>query len=220
MRGGNKHNDCRRMGAGFSDVMAYHTKLQGIPRSIDSNKQRHFLSWKPNRVAHPAPESGGCTLGTNVIHKAANILSAYLVQSPSTLYHSWNVLEVFAGNGSASCILQQAFAQVEWTATDLCEYTNTKMEVLRCDALTAVELFGSQANMLVLVSPPPYSPVSHSGPNDDLGFADYFAIREFLSLQKEQKPQKTKWILFLGELGASDGSTGMCAAICASTCLC
>jgi hypothetical protein len=49
-----------------------------------------------------------------------------------------------------------------------------------------------------MISPPP---VTEDAAN---GYGDYFAVKKWLEL-----PISNKYIIFVGELGASDGSTGM-----------
>lgn len=48
-----------------------------------------------------------------------------------------------------------------------------------------------------MVSPPPVTE------KDEFGYADYFAIKQWTNIPS------TKYIIIVGELGASDGSAGM-----------
>lgn len=191
------------------------TREEDIPEYVTQTQKSHYLSWQPSRVEeHARTPKEGCTLATESIVKVGLLLQEYF-HNADIEHKIWNVLEVFAGNGSGMQILKHAFGSVNWIATDLCPQENE--DVLRCDALTSVELFGADSDVLVMVSPPPYSALTEiieQSPvafaylygDKDLGYADFFAVRTFL---KQCKPDQTKWIVFVGELGVSDGSVGM-----------
>jgi hypothetical protein len=81
-------------------------------------------------------------------------------------------------------------------ATDIIEYPNRVRDVpfTRCNQVVAVSKFGPWCNILLLISPLPY------------GYGDYYAYYDFIASCKEGT--QTKFIVFVGELGASTGSPG------------
>jgi hypothetical protein len=115
---------------------------------------------------------------------------------------------------------------------------SSTIEFARMDAIESVERFGMNSNVLLLVSPPPASKPSIStgelkiittetdGHTDyyasaDLsqltlvpkteaeGYADYYACKDWIDMTKKRDDKITTFIIFIGELGASDGSLGM-----------
>lgn len=139
------------------------------------------------------------TLSPHVLQRAAKSLWKVFFG------FSLNILEIMAGNGCATKILQRELqgCYLSWTATDVqpefpCLATNaTKGDtnIIKCgiDAVAAVEQFGKDHNTLLLVSPPPG--------NDS--YADYYAIELWTKLPN------AVFLIFIGELGASDGSEGL-----------
>jgi hypothetical protein len=108
-----------------------------------------------------------------------------------------HILEVCAGNGKSSFIIRIEilnFIDCPMISTDLYHYDNIDSSHIvnsNIDSSNAVDLYGEDTNTLLLVSPPP-------------GFyVDYFAISKWEKLSGE------RYILYLGELGASDGGEGM-----------
>jgi hypothetical protein len=125
------------------------------------------------------------------------------------------ILEVCAGSGIASNIV---LPNADIIKTDLFESVSNN--VIACDSKTAVEKYGNDCNALLLISPPPNV------------YADYYAIRTFEELNidkiknnsaEEKSTEQTtiteiksteekntkKYLIYIGELGASDGGDGM-----------
>jgi hypothetical protein len=107
------------------------------------------------------------------------------------------ILEVGCGNCGASRMLVENLHPVIYNATDLYGYPIRKRLPSPIRLTTnissdmAVKRFGYESNTLVLVSPPPQSPM------------DFVAIREWERLDGR------RYIIYMGELGASDGCEGM-----------
>lgn len=106
------------------------------------------------------------------------------------------ILEIGAGNGKNSKVFITNFANkvenVEYKGTDLFSYPNPEMEVESgLDSKTAVERYGADRNVLLMISPPPKV------------YVDLYAIRPF------ELMDGVRYLIFVGELGASDGGEGM-----------
>ena len=109
-----------------------------------------------------------------------------------------NVLEVGSGNGHNSLIIKNIFENnkrlEKFVATDLLDHESKELDILTgFPSEEAVKKFGKDTDVLLLVCPPPNC------------YVDYYAIKEF----EETKTNKTKYVIFIGELGASDGGKGM-----------
>jgi hypothetical protein len=70
------------------------------------------------------------------------------------------------------------------------------------NSVDAVEKFGANSNVLLMISPPPSITEEYK-----CGYGDYYVCYDFILQTKKQKQEK--FIIFIGELGESDGSTGM-----------
>ena len=122
------------------------------------------------------------------------------------------ILETMAGNCEASFICYSIFRDyvIHWWATD-----HTRFEIKRtfpesftfvqCDSVAAVQRLGNSADILLMISPPCSMPIKET--DDVCGFADYYACHDFIQMSIGQP--KPKYIIFVGELGASDGTEGM-----------
>lgn len=129
------------------------------------------------------------------LEKAASILLQFFQGSKSNP----KILEIFAGNCRASQILQNKLKVKTWIASDVMEFKvqSKNITFVQSDAVTVVEKFGVESNVLLLISPPP----GHH-------YADYFASVDFIH-QTQLKNLSDRFIVFIGELGASDGTEGM-----------
>ena len=95
-----------------------------------------------------------------------------------------NILEVFAKNQVGSNIINKKLpAGTKHKMTDIINGINS---------VQAVEQFGKEYDILMMISVPPGQ-----------HYADYFAIEEW------KKLDNAKYVIFVGELGQSDGSIGM-----------
>ena len=121
-----------------------------------------------------------------------------------------NILDPFAGNGIASKIIYDEVKQVldckfEYIATDFqniskCMSNRSHFVEFNLDCIDSIEKYYQKAEILLLMCPPPYQYIK--GDENPTGFADYFAIKRWGELNK-------KIVMFIGEMGRTDGSEGM-----------
>ncbi len=102
-----------------------------------------------------------------------------------------NIIEVGSGNNANSCYFERvlsSFRRIKsFIKTDIYDYEIPGNYV--CNSETAITKYGQESNILLLICPPVYS------------YMDYFAIKEF-----EKTPMKKKFIIYIGDIGISDGS--------------
>jgi hypothetical protein len=144
------------------------------------------------------PEKNKSTMPAETVNSAAILLAgAISVMFPKTPC----VLEIFAGNLVGSQILQKK-TNAKWIASDI---VNTpavpNIKFYNKDALSAVQQLGAEADILIAVAAPPFNDSS------DLQFCDLFAINAFI--EESLKTVSVKLIVLVGEIGASDFSTGL-----------
>lgn len=145
---------------------------------------------------------GGPFLNENLLESAGDEIGKYF----KSISFEPIILEVCAGNGLASYYLRTNIlnhVSCPMISTDLYSYPNNLTYLTSnmsnsehivngdYDSGKAVEKFGDDANTLLLISPPPGM------------YVDYFAISKW-----ENIPGR-RYILYIGELGASDGGEGM-----------
>ena len=196
-----------------------------LPVNINNPNMRNIIikSWsKENILASDncsSQNTPSSTLNSDLIEKAANLINEYFIEKQ---IKNICVLELFAGNCCASLIthntLQNLLDTIQtpnWRCTDIVNYnnlpnlpTNIIFDELHC--VDAVARYGPNANVLLLISPPPHSAPRDNKKNDgDLGYGDYYACHDFITQTLELETFVTKYIIFVGELGASDGSEGI-----------
>jgi len=136
------------------------------------------------------------TLFPSSIVCACREIASYFEKINNDFTKKLNILEVGSGNGYNTRIINVMLNQVIKTtiiATDLFSYEpsyfNIHSNILSHDA---VKKYGNDCNVLMLISPPCHD------------FMDYYAIKTF-----EEINDKEKFIIYIGELGASDGAEGM-----------
>ncbi len=127
--------------------------------------------------------------GTTNITPALSIINMVF----KSFKHELNILEVGSGNGFNTSMVSNLDNIKSLTATDMLKYENTYYCIEQKLSHIAVQEYEEEIDILLMISPPP------------MGLMDYYAIKEY-----EIKNQKrTKYLMFLGELGASDGSEGI-----------
>lgn len=210
-----------------------YSRIAELPHNINDPDIRKKISdsWVADNITGPGNEKVDINftfLTKSTLDKAAIALSQYFdernisnqssdcaltkEQSLNSLKQSpdpkLTLVEVFAGNGRASLILQVLCGRFfsEWVKTDIREH----MGVIQMHAVKAVETYPS--DVLLLICPPPYNEpqfgeqrarkIPNSVAHGDYGYADYYAYVNFI------KQPQSKFIIFLGELGAADGSSG------------
>jgi hypothetical protein len=145
------------------------------------------------------PKKGKCTMGERVVQKAGDRIWEYLKENH---LEEVKILEPFAGNGVASAIIQKRL-NVEIKSTDilnLSKYVNESSYPVEfgLSGVDTVEKYTQGGyNTLMMVSPPPESS------KDNPLYGDYFTIRAWTNVES------AKLFIFIGEMGASDGSEGL-----------
>lgn len=201
-----------------------------LPEDIDANQAQYERSWVSEIISEIGVNKskyGQSTLSPQTLEIAGDFLAKYLEKN--ILSHNLNVkiLEPFAGNGVGSRIIYNELTKkipfVVLKSTDLqdlSEYTNHNSHPVEF-GINAVETIrkydGDKFNILMMISPPPSQAppkVKTIQPPSPLviplecqdyfsGYGDYFAIREW------EKSLNSELLVFIGELGASDGSEGL-----------
>jgi len=171
-----------------------------LPPNIDSLESEIRDKWRTTHLQdknNTSQQLGLATLEKD-ISIVANIIHIFLVKHD---IGDLNILEVMAGNCSASSTIQSdiGYRVKSWIRTDIGNYSNKSIQM---DSIAAVETYGDAADLLLIVSPPPGKLDSKDGISY---YGDYFACKKFIEKKKESK----KYIIIVGELGASDGSEGM-----------
>ena len=181
------------------------SRVATLPESIDQMYEECVKVWMSDKQKmdklNQCTENNS-TLKSEIIEKAGKFAGEFFNSLPS---HSVNILDIFSGNGVASKIFFDSFmnycSKIDTTiiCTDLNDFSD-QINKNACDvnysinSVDAINLYGPNANILMMISPPP---------TQANNYADYFAIREWTKLSNSQ------YIIFVGELGASDGSEGL-----------
>jgi len=139
------------------------------------------------------------TMECLTLKHAGKDIKSFLVKSNSTL----RILEIGAGNRVATALVTSEFIDCidSLTTTDILnfdsQYSNIQFDVL--NSVEAVKKYGRGVNTLLIIAPYP------ADLNDQESCSDYYACKDFIS----QTLTEGKLIIFIGELGASDGTCGM-----------
>jgi len=152
---------------------------------------------------------------------------------PITAPINFNILEVMSGNGEAaehiiSTLLQMGITISSYKSTDVItspvrrnlelgndENGNPIFSFDQCDTIDAITRHGTVSNTLLMISPsptkPPESEESLVGIRDKaIGLADYYACNEYIKQTSSlEGVNREKYIIIVGELGASDGTIGI-----------
>lgn len=201
-----------------------------LPEDIDANQAQYEKSWVPKVVSEIGVNKskyGQSTLSPQTLEIAGEHLAKYLEKYILLCNPNVKILEPFAGNGVGSKIiydkLSEKIPHIVLKSTDLqdlSEYTNHNSHPVEF-GINSVETIrkydGDKYNILMMISPPPSQtqpkvktiqppspPVIPLECQDYFsGYGDYFAIREW------EKSLNSELLVFVGELGASDGSEGL-----------
>ena len=107
--------------------------------------------------------------------------------------NEFKILEVGAGSGWHTKNIISKFSFLNIISTDYIIPDVCYHKIYRYLSHQAVKEFEGQFHALLLISPPPNI------------YVDYYAIKEY----ELQKTKKRKIVIYIGELGASDGGRGM-----------
>jgi hypothetical protein len=190
---------------------------QDLPENIndEDTRVRIINSWTEDKIlkfhGSSSQSNQTSTMNPSVIKKTAKLIKKHFEEHPIDC--GFRVLEIFSGNGCASLGARNNIGLLDmkmpnWVCTDVVDFKKPEFpDGMVFDKLTtvdAVEKYGCESNVLLMISPPPYP---HTDKTGDLGYADYYACFDFIK-QTLENPS-TKFIIFVGELGAADGSSGM-----------
>ena len=187
------------------------SRVAPLPTGIDLPATREIImsSWtlekinkNPNNLPRKYDEP---TLSELHIALAGHQIASYFEDYKSDL----KILEIMAGNCVASSIIQKILEKYvsSWISTDINSHRNrnTSVDFLKCNQVEAVRDKGTDSNVLLMISPTPYSYHEHTE-DTDMGYGDYYATHDYI---EQTKKGEKKFIIIIGELGASDGSAGM-----------
>ena len=185
-------------GVNISKVLLDKSRDLELPSNVDEliNRPENQSEWFITSNDQPTGHNENQGIG----NKVGIILSSFYEG------RDINLLEVFCGNCITSSLIQDHLNASTYIATDIHEYENeidNHTIHFEChSASNGVITFGESMNVLLMVCPPPCSPRQESN-----CYQDYHAIKLFIQLNKNNS--EDKWIVFVGELGAGDGSEGM-----------
>jgi len=98
----------------------------------------------------------------------------------------------------------------QWICTDIIDYKKTikepEIRFEKMDAIKSVHTYFDSVNVLLMMCPPP-SDVMYDGKINPLCLSDFYPIIDWIEMSKKVK--ENKFIVFIGELGGSDGTEGM-----------
>jgi hypothetical protein len=127
---------------------------------------------------------------TDVVEDGRFLAAEWVRPNAQVAPRELRVLEVMAGNGWNSHIIRDISPTKDYRATDLLRHEPNYVSIEIMPSEEAVDKYGEDSDLLIMVSPPPNC------------YADYYAIRPFEDISN-------KYLLFVGELGAADGGSGM-----------
>lgn len=209
----------------MGNILLESSRDSNLPDSIDENYLKYQKSWNSHTITNSefslSTKNSGY-IRDCVIHLSSQMINDYfLSEQHSNQNIKLNILEIFAGNCHSSNIIYNKLINsfdVSIHSTDIIDHSanlddaifhNDKnhkrtweFNIDAVNAIESIELCESKYNILLLICPPPYS-IEPADSNKFEGYADYFAIKRWVNLENSQ------YIIFIGELGASDGSTGL-----------
>lgn len=138
---------------------------------------------------------------------------------------SINVLEVMCGNCAASKIIYKYLKCEKWIATDLnFDYNllgnivlKNKPDNFQCEQMNSVDAvvkYGANTNVFIIISPPPCGELKEEKEEYYIGYGDYYSLYYYINTSTIDR-----FIIFIGEMGASDGSTGLYKYMMENPCL-
>ncbi len=190
-----------------------HSRAIVLPDDINLKYETIKQNWTENTLKNincNKPKKGEATLSNVKLQKAADFLVKYLESNIQWIGEP-KILEPFAGNGIASKIfynsLIKKFPNTILKSTDvqnLNEFIDENLShpvEFGLNSVETIEKYGDDDYNILMMISPPYFVLDL--PNPITGYADYFAIKKWTQLENK------KLIVFVGELGASDGSEGL-----------
>lgn len=194
-----------------------------IPYELNLDRHKIISAWTEENILKDSNNSdqnnGEPTMTITILNKAAEIILDFFKKDD---YFKFKILDIMSGNLASSSIMFIYFISHfgkesnnkigQWILTDVVEYRESIMyEILKktipdgsvkipffikMNTVDAVKKYGVESNILLLISPYPSSD----------GYGDYFACKDFIDQTREGEK---KYIIFVGELGEGDGTSGM-----------
>ncbi len=187
------------------------SRQENLPGNISTSLLAYAQYWSADYLSNfktNKSEKSRATLSDKTLNLAGEHICKFLTKTNLSLI---KILEPFAGNGFASKIiynnLVSKFPDVIIKSTDvqdLTEYVdeNSHPVEFNLNSVQTIEKFKFGGfNVLMMISPPPLYPIF--GTKKYAGYADFWALEKFYEVSTG------KYFIFIGELGASDGSEGM-----------
>ena len=131
--------------------------------------------------------------GTYNIQTTIPFLQKYFKLIELNMGHKLTILDVGSGNGYNTNLLATTFTDIKFIATDMQKFEPSYYPIEKILSHNAVNKYGALVDIIMLISPP------------CTGFMDYYAIKHYENISSK----KEKYLIIIGELGASDGSEGM-----------
>lgn len=198
------------------------SRKQNMPDNIDSFESKIKKSWNKESITSDVNNSNQYKLippRDEMITKCGNEIVQTFQEL--NLGRKESVLEIMSGNCIVSKLLYDKLEPIidpngDYICSDVVSYSPAEyldiypFEFVKMNSVQAVEKYGKNSTLLMLVAPPPCpSCIGINGEYaETIGYGDYFACRNYIQQTKEMD-NVTKFIIFYGELGASDGSSGM-----------
>lgn len=181
-----------------------------IPENINDREIRHKIitGWNIDDVMQHYLNKNQRNMLPTLSHETVTMAGQYMADFFETKKpESLKLLEIMAGNRIGSSILFERAKIPVWITTDICSYeTICDLPFHQLNSVEAVSKFGSDSNILLLLSPPPASCKINTDKRCVSAFADYYACHDFID---QESKLTDRYIVFIGELGASDGTSGM-----------
>lgn len=193
------------------------SRAEIFPEIVNTKEFRDTIisQWNIDTIVDSSLNNPQCvqdctTLHASILQIAGNKIKTFFNNTYPEL--KLNVLDIMCGNCAASKMIFDEIADLttQWISTDIINWNKNNIPELfvfeQMNTVDSIVKFGLQSNVLLIVSPPP-AHLNTQKINECSGFGDYFACYDFIAQTLECKQQK--FIIFVGELGASDGTEGM-----------
>lgn len=176
-----------------------------FPEDINENYENYKKTWTQDIISNSFTSQitkGETFISKSSLDEASEIIMCYFLQYK---VNKIKILEPYAGNGCASKIIYDKliinYPDIIIKSTDIQDLTeyideNSHPVEFNINAYDTIEKYkNDDYNILMMISPPPY--------NQESSYCDYFTIKKWYELESSQ------YFIFIGELGASDGSEGL-----------
>jgi hypothetical protein len=172
-----------------------------IPLNIEEERDEIISSWSEYNILKNSNNSIQFTLKSTIdeigLIKAGKYIDDFFVGEKNIIL---NILDIMSGNGIASDYIFQILKPKigRWISTDIIDFKKPKLnekQFYKLNTVDSIKKYGKISNVLLIISPIPGE-----------SYADYFACKDFI---EQTKYDEKKYIIFIGELGRGDGTTGM-----------